>query len=387
MNITKLIALILSLCLSLCLLAGCGEAAETDAGETDTEQAAESREDGDDAGSAEDAAEEDAEPVASIDYDAAQKAFDPDQVVAKVDGKDILWTEVYYWLHYIISYDEYFSGGQIDWDEGAGEGMSLEDYYKDYAVKGTVYYTVVTEKAEENGVSVTAEQEQQIQNSIDSYAEQYGGQEGFEHELAASYMTLDLYKYFSEVACLHENLSAKLFGENGEKLSAEQVQAFIDEQGFYGAKHILINADETDPDGARAKAQEVLDKLNAGEDFDKLMNEYSEDPGLMTNPDGYVAMRGSMVPEFEDAALALEPGQHSDLVESSFGYHIIMRTDIDENSIPMEYADEGMSLRALAADDAFSKQLDEWLEAADLQLMPEFEKLKLSEIFVLKDAE
>ena len=64
--------------------------------------------------------------------------------------------------------------------------------------------------------------------------------------------------------------------------------------------------------------------------FDQLMNDYSEDTGLATNPDGYQAVEaGQMVPEFEEASLALEPGEISDIVESDYGYHIILRLPLE----------------------------------------------------------
>lgn len=75
----------------------------------------------------------------------------------------------------------------------------------------------------------------------------------------------------------------------------------------------------------KAKANEVLAKIKAGEDFAKLASEFSEDPGSKKDGGLYKnVVKNAMVKEFEEAALKLEPGQVADtLIESKYGYHII----------------------------------------------------------------
>jgi peptidyl-prolyl cis-trans isomerase D len=94
------------------------------------------------------------------------------------------------------------------------------------------------------------------------------------------------------------------------------------------ARHILFELSESAADDEKAKvraqAQEVLAKAKAGEDFAALATQHSQDPGSKDKGgDLGFFTRGQMVPPFEEAAFTLEPGAISDLVESTFGLHII----------------------------------------------------------------
>jgi peptidyl-prolyl cis-trans isomerase D len=134
------------------------------------------------------------------------------------------------------------------------------------------------------------------------------------------------------------------------KIMAEASVSPQDLQGYYdqhredyrvpeqvSVSHILIKTPLPGPDGkvdpkgeeeARKKAEDVLKQLKAGGNFGELAKKYSEDPGSGKNGGslGFIG-RGRTVPEFEKTAFSLPKSSTSDLVQSSYGFHIIRVDD------------------------------------------------------------
>lgn len=104
-----------------------------------------------------------------------------------------------------------------------------------------------------------------------------------------------------------------------------------------GAKHVLVMHVDSERKPAHvtrsraealARAQEALAKAKAGEKFDDLVNQYSDEPGAEERAgDLGVFTRREMVKAFSDVAFGLNVGQVSDIVETPFGFHIIQRTE------------------------------------------------------------
>ncbi len=143
-----------------------------------------------------------------------------------------------------------------------------------------------------------------------------------------------------------EKRQIKYIVVDGAKIAAATTVTDQDLQAYYDqhreeyrvpeqvkVSHILIKTplpapgakeDEKAVADARAKAEGVLKEVKAGGDFAKLAEKYSDDPGSAKSGGdlGWIG-RGRTVPEFEKAAFSLGKGQTSDLVKSSYGFHII----------------------------------------------------------------
>lgn len=109
------------------------------------------------------------------------------------------------------------------------------------------------------------------------------------------------------------------YKENQEQYSTpEQVRA----------SHILFKTEGKDEAEVRKAAEGVLKRAKSGEDFAKLANRYTEEEiGKTRGGDLDFFGRGQMAKEFEEAAFALQPGEISDIVKTSFGLHIIKVTE------------------------------------------------------------
>jgi peptidyl-prolyl cis-trans isomerase D len=144
--------------------------------------------------------------------------------------------------------------------------------------------------------------------------------------------------------------------------------------------HILIKTPLPGADGkvdekgvadAQKRAQDVLNQLKAGAKFEDLAKKYSEDPGSAKEGGslGWIG-KGRTVPEFEKAAFSLPKGQISDLVKSSYGFHII-RVD-DRQDAHMKTLDEVKAeiepiLKQQKAQDIAQKQAADLLAQAKTQ--------------------
>ena len=155
---------------------------------------------------------------------------------------------------------------------------------------------------------------------------------------------LTQYGYANEDALINEYLvSVKQqkvvtnYLEN--QLTDDEIKKYYDENiyGTYTVKHILIKPETTDEmtdeettaaeEAAKAKAQEVINKYAAGEDWATLVNDYSEDDGSKES-EGLVEnfTKGDVDDEFFKASIALEDGEYtSEPVKSSYGYHVILK--------------------------------------------------------------
>nr|WP_226997509.1 peptidylprolyl isomerase [Sedimentisphaera salicampi] len=198
-----------------------------------------------------------------------------------------------------------------------------------------IFGELVSQKAEEMGISVSDERcEKEVTDMISSKditLEQYkkmieDSGKDYGELLDQVRRSLEFEKIINKLSADDVKVKDKevkeYFNSNKEKLaSPEQVKA----------SHILIKAEsDEDKQAAKEKTEELLKKINDGADFAAIAKENSDCPSSERGGDLGFFSRGRMVGAFEDAAFALDVGEMSDVVETKFGYHIILVTDKKE---------------------------------------------------------
>lgn len=231
----------------------------------------------------------------------------------------------------------------------------------------TAYYKVLEMKCQELGCPLTDDQQTELEETL-----MKEGQEAYDQRKAINGLSDETMRFVYSINYYYDNLLNATIATPTE----EDLNNYV-----YQTRHILLKTVDTSgtptlqEDGTYAYpklddetiaekktlAEDLLSQLKASDDpstlFTELMNKYSEDEGLESSPDGYTATLGQMVPAYEEAALALDFGGVSDIVESEYGYHIIIRDQVKDLS---QYNDKWREYQ-------MGKQVDGWMAEADIQ--------------------
>lgn len=244
---------------------------------------------------------------------------------------------------------------------------------------------VITQKVKELGIKLDRQTQRQIAESRAETIASHGGEESY--ELWLTIMNLTDRDYINnEVLMQYQNaLLQKLYGPNGDMVPPEKELRKTFDDTYYKARHILLlNVDEagkplSDEQIAekRARAEEALERVQAGEDFAMLMKEYSDDKSSGSSlPEGFAFTTKEMVPEFEKATADLEINAFSGLVETPYGIHIIQRLPLTDE----DYEAFRPAVVKGSVDEQFEELLMRWCDEAEVSYADGHDKLTALEI-------
>lgn len=300
----------------------------------------------------------------------------PEDMLLTVNGEEVPADLVLYWLNYACYY--FMSSYGI-------YGMSMAEYGDqliDDAVSICLSEVLLRQKAAQLGCLPTDAQAQQAQAEMEGdpdtlklFRESYG-------------LTDQSIQYLYLANAYYDNMLAAVTHEP----SQEELEDYLDSSKIYRVKHILLKTVDDDrkplPDdeiaAKKARAEELLSQLQGvaadglEAKFDELMMANSEDDP-QSNPDGYIAGPSmKMVEPFETASMALEEGGLSGIVETEFGYHIILRLPIPEETL----AEHRNGFRA----SSLQAQAEQWQQEAQVVRADALDRLDAADFYARMNA-
>ena len=190
-------------------------------------------------------------------------------------------------------------------DEQIEHFARLEQQTRDFAF--------ITVPADDTAIEVS---EQQAREYYEQNDERFRSPE----QVVLEYIELNKESFFDQVEVTEEQV---------ESLYQQRIANLAQQRR---AAHILI---ESDSDEAKAKIEEIAQRVAAGEDFAALAKEFSDDPGSASEG-GDLGFAGPGVydPDFEDALYALNEGEVSQPVRTEFGWHLIKLLGVQSPEVP-----------------------------------------------------
>jgi peptidyl-prolyl cis-trans isomerase C len=292
-------------------------------------------------------------------FSALEVAAEPTDVLAKVNGEEILQQDV----------DEIIAVFVMPQFQAQNPEAELPEEQKTQIEKNIVEQLVtervLMQKAKENGISadeaLVIERFEQAKTQRPELSE----------DMLKSLLEKD--------NMIQQLLEAEVISK--VSVTDEEVQAYYEEQKEQfqepeqiQASHILIqvaqDASDEDKQAARKKIDDVLVLAKEGKDFAELAQEYSEGPSKDQGGDLGFFPRGAMVKPFEEAAFALQEGEISEVVETQFGYHIIKLVAKKEaREVPLDEVKE--QLKQGLQQQKTSAEVKTWVEALKAEAVVE----------------
>ncbi len=327
------------------------------------------------------------------------------QTVMTVDGEPVPASELAAYVVYnVYYYEQMYAQYGMEMDASFFADEESFESLKESATEQIKSLRALEKMAKEKGVSLTSEQKKELKETKKSNMEYTGAySDSLKRWIAytvkgkedpwSTYLnkmgyTEELFDKDCEILKLEEGIIDQYY-DNGDI-----TERFHDT--YLHAKSILIS--DCDEDGelltgsdkkkAKSKAQDILKKIQDGENFDDLWEEYNDDTAQSDT--GYYFTEGAMVEDYEEAVKDLKENEITeDLVYyEGYGWFIIQRLPLDEDAItdPKCYmensGEEGddSSIKTAIGEELIDEELQDYIDALEVETTEEYDKITMQNV-------
>ncbi|MFO7731974.1 MAG: peptidylprolyl isomerase [Spirochaetia bacterium] len=252
----------------------------------------------------------------------------PEGAVATVNGEEISQQEFEQLLNY-FRYQYMQQGMQV---EGA-QLQQLQAMVLESLIDNELMYQI----ANENGYGPSdKELDEELKKTKEQFEDETAYQQALDQQgMNEQELKQELAKQMTKVQFEEDKFGDQVTVDSAEvREYYEENPEQFEQPEQVRASHILIqveeDATEEDKEAAKEKLQAAKERIEQGEEFSDVAREVSEGPSSERGGDLDYFGRGQMVPEFEEVAFNMDIGEVSDVVKTSFGFHLIKLTDFKE---------------------------------------------------------
>ena len=287
----------------------------------------------------------------------------PDAKLLTVDGETVTGEEYLYWLAYGC---EYLTSnlGQVDWNASLTDGMTYGDYAKADALETVKLFTVIRQMAEENGISLTEEDQARLQEQKDNYAAYYGGEEAYHRQVELMGVSEEMYDRINATYLMLDHLTDLAVKEGGSLYPApEDLLSYGDENGYVSARILYLPVTGLDADAVesrRALAENYVQRLREldADGAYEMLGQLAADLGMEVPEQDYTFNADTADPAIVSANAALEEGAVSDVLSTDSGFYVAIRRPLNLSALAQSFFSDQLVQRRQDVQVSFSKLYD-----------------------------
>ena len=275
----------------------------------------------------------------------------PDAELLLIDGQTVTAEEYLYWLAYDCEYLSNYVPN-VDWSAELTAGVTYGDYAKTEALETVKLFSVGRAWAQEAGVTLTEEDQAELETQRQAYVEYFGGEEAYQQQLVAMGVAEEAYDRISETAFLYQRLETEFSTEGGALYpDGAALAQYAADNGYLTGRAIYVPAG----DGAEEEANGYLKRMQDAEDKIAEHAAICQERGVdQKDSITFTMTEGDPVCE---AAMALAANEVSDVIAVDEGYYIFLREETDLSAVLPAYFNTLLQARRSEANVVYNEEL------------------------------